>query len=98
MQNPGGKAMTLKPTVTASDPSRKFEWLGRLGVPGVFDGRHTFELEETESGSHLVHSEQFNGVLVRLMRKSLDTATLQGFHDMNDALKVRAEARVGNES
>jgi len=93
MQPPGGKATTFKPTVTAVDAAQTFEWLGRLGVPGVFDGRHRFELEPTPSGgTRVVHAEQFQGVLVRLLRKSLDTRTNAGFEAMNAALKTRAEA------
>jgi hypothetical protein len=32
------------------------------------------------------------------MRKSLDTQTMQDFHDMNAALKARAEAHAGDAS
>jgi hypothetical protein len=97
LQPPGGRAMTFRPTVTVAEADHTFEWLGRLGLPGVFDGRHRFELEAIPNGTHLVHTEQLNGVLVRIMRKSLDTQTLQGFEDMNLALKTRAEARGGND-
>lgn len=93
MQPPGGKAMTFKPRVTAVEPAQTFEWLGRAVVPGVFDGRHRFELEATRSGgTRVVHSERFQGVLVRFMRTSLDTNTLAGFESMNSALKTRAES------
>lgn len=99
LQPPGGKAMTFKPVVTAVETEQAFEWLGRLGLPGVFDGRHRFVLQGTPSGgTHVVHSEHFNGVLVRFMRKSLDSQTRQGFADMNNALKARAEAFAGSES
>jgi len=99
LQPPGGKPMTFKPVVTAVEPARIFEWLGRPGVPGVFDGRHRFELEPTPSGgTRVAHSEQFRGVLVRLMRKSLDTQTLAGFEAMNTALKTQAEALAGAQS
>ena len=94
LQPPGGKAMTFKPTVTIVEQNQSFEWLGRLGVPGIFDGRHRFELEATRDGTHVVHSEYFKGVLVRFMRKSLDSQTRQGFIDMNTALKARAEERA----
>lgn len=96
MQPPGGKAMTIKPAVTAVEPAQTFEWLGHLGVGGVFDGRHRFELQATPSGgTRLMHSEQFDGVLVRFLRKTLDTQTKSGFEAMNTALKTRAEAEVG---
>jgi hypothetical protein len=88
--------MTIKPAVTAVEPARTFEWLGHLGVRGVFDGRHRFELHATPSGGTRVrHSEQFAGLLVRLLRKSLDTQTKSGFEGMNAALKTRAEAAAG---
>ncbi len=93
MQPPGGKAATFRPTVTEVEPARTFEWLGRLGVPGVFDGRHRFELEPTPSGgTRVIHTERFRGLLVRLLQESLDTRTLEGFRAMNTALKTRAEA------
>jgi hypothetical protein len=95
MQPPGDKAMTFTPTVTAVEAERTFEWLGRLLLPGVFDGRHRFELEATADGrTRLHHAEYFTGILVRAMRRSLDTATIAGFHAMNDALKARCEAEV----
>ncbi|MEO1058611.1 MAG: SRPBCC domain-containing protein [Actinomycetota bacterium] len=93
LQPPGGRAMTFKPTVTEVEPARTFEWLGRLLVPGVFDGRHRFELEPTPGGgTRMVHSEQFSGLLVRLLRSSLDTTTVAGFTAMNEALRDHVEA------
>lgn len=89
---PGGKAMTFKPTITVVDVERTFEWLGRLFVPGLFDGRHRFELHRTEDGgTRLVHSEAFSGLLVRPLRSSLDTNTCRGFEAMNAGLKHRVE-------
>ncbi len=93
LQPPGGRAMTFKPTVTEVEPARTFEWLGRLVVPGLFDGRHRFELHPTpDGGTRLVHSEQFSGLLVRVMRASLDTTTVAGFTSMNEALRRRVES------
>ncbi|MFW2383151.1 MAG: SRPBCC family protein [Acidimicrobiales bacterium] len=99
LQPPGGRAMTIKPTVSAVESAKTFEWLGHLLVSGVFDGRHRFDLEATPAGgTRLVHSEQFNGILVRFLRKSLDTQTRDGFVAMNTALKTRAEADAGARS
>ena len=95
MQAPGGKAMTIRPTVTVVEPRRSFEWLGHFGLPGVFDGRHRFDLEATSTGTHLTHTEHFSGLLVRSMKRTLDNGTLAGFAALNTALKSRAEAKVG---
>lgn len=93
IEPPGGRAMTFKPTVTVVDDARVFEWLGRVGIPGIFDGRHRFELTATPSGgTRLAHSESFSGLLVRVMRRSLDNHTTPGFEAMNSALKTRAQA------
>lgn len=92
MEPPGGRAVTFKPTVTVVESEKTFEWLGRLGMRGVFDGRHRFDLEKTSRGTRLTQSESFEGVLVRVFRKSLDTQTKAGFEAMNVALKERAEA------
>ncbi len=97
MQPPGGRAMTFRPTVTEVEPGRVFEWLGRLLVPGLFDGRHRFELHPTSTGgTQLVHTEHFSGILVRPLKGSLDTGTLAGFEAFNRAIRERAEARIRN--
>jgi hypothetical protein len=46
----------------------------------------------------VTQSEQFDGVLVRFMRTSLDTKTVAGFDAMNAALKARVEATVASPS
>lgn len=91
LEPPGGRALTFKPTVTEVAEERVIEWLGRLGVPGVFDGRHRFELVPHGEGTRLIQTECFTGMLVPFLRSSLDTRTLAGFRAMNDALKARAE-------
>lgn len=64
-------------------------------MPGIFDGRHRFELTPLPSGgTRFVHTEHFSGLLVRFARRSLDNHTKQGFEAMNAALKTRAEAAV----
>jgi hypothetical protein len=91
---PGGKRVTFKPTITEVEAGRSFEWLGRLVLPGLFDGRHRFELLPNGDGTRFLQTERFAGVLVPLMRRSLDTHTRAGFEAMNNALKARAEASI----
>jgi hypothetical protein len=56
---PGGRPMTFKPTVLAADPGRELRWLGRLLVPGVFDGEHRFQLEPLPDGrTRFIQSER----------------------------------------
>jgi len=92
---PGGKAMTFRPTVTAALPGRELRWLGRLLVPGLFDGEHRFLLEPLAGGrTRFVQSERFSGVLVPLLRGTLAKTRL-GFEQMNRALAAEVEARQG---
>mgnify|MGYP001825684409 FL=1 len=98
LESPNGKPMTFKPTVTVVEPNTKFEWLGRLGFPGLFDGRHIFELEPTAAGTRFVQREEFTGILVPLFARSLDGKTRAGFEAMNRAMKQRAEAAAPKEA
>ena len=92
IEPPGAKPMTFKPTVKHVDPGKSFRWLGRVMLPGIFDGLHVFELSKHgEGGTRLIHREEFRGFMVPLLWKSLDTQTRAGFEAMNAALKERAE-------
>jgi hypothetical protein len=92
VQPPGGKQMAFRPTVLRADPNRELRWLGRLWVPGLFDGEHSFEIEPLEGGAvRFVHREQFGGLLVPLLSKMIDRDIRRGFEEMNRALKQRVE-------
>jgi hypothetical protein len=89
---PGGRPMTFRPTIIAVEPGKRLEWLGRLIMPGIFDGRHSFQLEAlTDGTTRLTQAEEFSGFLVPLTGTMLER-TRAGFEAMNEALRVRAEA------
>jgi hypothetical protein len=90
---PGARRMTLKPVITEVTPEQVLEWWGHLGLRGIFDGRHRFELHPVAGGTRLVQSEVFTGVLVPFVARTLDRGTAAGFALMNAALKARAEQR-----
>jgi hypothetical protein len=91
LQAPGGMAMTFRPRVLAASPGRELRWVGRLLVPGLFDGEHRFVIERTGADScRLTQGETFTGILVGLFGRNL-RATADGFDQMNQALKVRVE-------
>jgi len=93
IQPSGAKGMTFRPCVLVADAGRELRWLGRLLVPGIFDGEHSFVIQPLAGGKVLLRqSELFSGVLVPLFRGSLDRDTKRGFEEMNLALKARAEA------
>ena len=92
LEPPGGKGMTIKPTVLAAEPDRELRWKGRLVIPGLFDGEHTFRIEPIDGQrSRFVHGERFTGILVGFV-KGILAKTEAGFEQMNAALKQRVEA------
>ena len=96
IEPPGGAAMTFRPTVLAVEPGRELRWVGRLLIPGLFDGEHQFEIRPLGRGRvRFVQQERFTGMLVPLFARNLDDHTLRGFNAMNAALKLRAEGAVG---
>lgn len=92
---PGGISVPITAELTAVDLERTLQWTGELLVPGLFGGRHTFELEPTaDGGTHLDHWEQFSGLLVGLL---VDDGLEQAYHDLNDALAEQATEGASGE-
>ena len=92
IQPSGASGMTFKPTVLKAEPNRELRWLGRLWIPGLFDGEHILTIEPLAANRvRFVQREIFTGILVPLLARSLDTDTRRGFEEMNRALKARAE-------
>ena len=86
LQPPGGRAMTFTPWVSAVENHRYLEWIGRLGMPGLLDGRHSFSLTPLPGRRTLLQqSETFTGMLVPFAGSIL-TRTRAGFEAMNQAL------------
>lgn len=94
LQLEGQKPQVFKPLITSVKEQESFRWLGSLFFKGLFDGEHYFELEAiNEHKTKLIHGEHFSGILSGLVLSMIEAATLQGFEQMNLALKERAEKR-----
>jgi hypothetical protein len=92
MEPSGASGMTFKPLVLKAEPGHELRWLGRLLMPGLFDGEHIFSIENLEANRvRFTQREVFTGLLVPILARGLDTNTRRGFEEMNQALKVRAE-------
>jgi len=91
LEPPGGMSITLHPTLLEVVPNHTLRWLGRLVLPGIFDGEHHFILVSLGANrTRFVQQERFTGVLVPAFASSLDKHTLAGFQAMNAALRTRA--------
>jgi hypothetical protein len=86
-----GRLMTVKPKITAALPGTELRWTSRL--PGIISGEHSFTLTATDSGTRVVQSETFQGLLTRFSGKTFANAEAS-FQALNQALKQRAEARA----
>jgi len=93
LQRTKSSTMTFRPRVLTANRPRELRWLGRLGIPGLFDGEHSFTITPAEGGEILfAQAESFRGILVPLLWRSLQRDTKPMFDRMNDALRTRAEA------
>ena len=84
--------MTFRPRVLRAVPDQELRWLGRVVLPGIFDGEHFFKIEPLDQGrrTRFIQGERFTGLLVRLLH-NFDRGTREGFEAMNQALKARVE-------
>lgn len=90
---PSEKPMTFAPTVLICRPNQKLQWIGKLGIRGIFDGKHTFEIRPLSTNKCVfIQAERFSGILVPLLKKTLYKTKL-GFEHMNEALKNEVEKR-----
>lgn len=92
MGTPTGGTITFRPEVLVADPGRELRWLGRLGLPRVFDGEHYFLLRAENGGTRLIQGERFRGILLWVMDVQPFRAE---FARANEGLKTRAEQVSG---
>ncbi len=84
--------MKFKPTLLVFEKNKELRWIGKLLFKGLFDGEHSFIIEDNKDGTVTFrHEEIFNGILVGPFAKKLDNDTREGFEAMNEALKKRVE-------
>ena len=87
----GTRPMRFRPTVKVVVPNREFRWLGHLGIRGLFDGEHIFELTPLNSRStRFVQRERFRGIFLPFLARRLEQDVRRGFEEMNRALRERA--------
>jgi hypothetical protein len=87
----GGKPQTFTPSVTSIRENAELQWLGALRWSWLFSTEHRFALTAVGSGTRLVHSEVFRGLLVPLLRNTIDR-TERAFRALNSALRDRVES------
>ena len=90
IQPSGGKGMRFRPTVLMNEPNRELRWKGKFLFPGLFDGEHFFRIGITPDGAVLFQQgEVFSGLLVALVKRSLDGATSPGLHHVEPSAETQ---------
>lgn len=88
----GSKEMTLHCIVTRVEPNRELRWKYHVGLNALFSGEHSFVIEPIDADHvRFIDREVFDGWLVPLQAKDIDTNSKHGFEVMDQALKERAE-------
>ncbi|MEQ1876712.1 MAG: SRPBCC domain-containing protein [Bdellovibrionia bacterium] len=77
--------------VTKFEKPKTFRWRAKMMAGFLFTNDKVFELEETPSGTRLVHKELFSGLLIPLFWGHFDKNVPAMLKSMNDALKKTAE-------
>lgn len=72
LQDPQKNKMPFHAVVLNKQENQEFKWRGKLLITGLFDGEHYFQLSTIgENRTRLIHSEEFQGILVRAFLKTL---------------------------
>ena len=94
---PGGRTVVMRPIVLGWAPPRELRWRATFVSRRLFSGEHGFRLEEQAPGRvRFTQDETFSGLLVPLYARMRLAATRLGFAQMNEALRMRAEAQVSS--
>jgi hypothetical protein len=92
IESRSGKNRKYSPRITKVEEGRELRWFGKSSLPGFLNAEHIFTIEELQPVRvRFIQREVFSGLLTRIFGKGVDTDIRQGFQDMNNALKKRAE-------
>lgn len=92
------KDMNFVCKVVRVEPNREFAWTFHVIHPFLFRGEHIFQLEPTgEHRTKFIDREQFEGLLLPMQAKDLQTNGLVAMVDMGKALKERVEQSKASE-
>ena len=80
------KQMVFTPEVIEAKVNEELRWVGRLAIPGIFDGEHYFILETHEGRTRFIHGEKFSGFALWFINTD---QYLENFKAMNIALSNR---------
>ncbi len=87
----GGDAQSYSPVITEMNRPDSFRWNAKMGAAFLFSNDKILKLTEIDSGTHLVHSETFSGLMATMMWGKMKEGVPPMLNSMNEALKALAE-------
>jgi len=79
------------PVITGLKEPGYFHWRAHMLAGFIFTNDKIIELKETESGTHLTHTETFKGLLAPIFCGQMEKGVPPMLNSMNKALKELAE-------
>ena len=79
------------PVITILDKPKSFRWRAKMIAEFIFTNEKVLRLEETSTGTRLIHKELFSGMFVPLFWTSVEKEAPSMLNSMNEALKTKAE-------
>jgi hypothetical protein len=86
-----GDGPNYKPKITELRENKHFRWRAHMMAAFLFTNDKVFDLEETATGTKVVHKELFTGMLAPLFCGQMEVGVPPMLNSMNAALKVLAE-------
>ena len=87
----GEDGPTYAPEFTEFENGTSFRWRATMGAGIIFTNDKKIVLEETENGTKLIHSEFFNGMMLPLMKGTMQTGVPPILDEMNAGFKAASE-------
>lgn len=93
MRNKDGKdGPKYEPVITGFEIPRALRWRAKMLFESIFTNDKFFELQSSGTGTKLIHSELFSGVMVPLVWSKIEESVPPMLNSMNEALKKKIEA------
>ncbi len=90
-ESEGTNGPKYNPKIIKLDKPNYFHWRAHMLAGFIFTNDKTIELKETSTGTKIIHSEIFKGMLVPLFSGQMNKGVPPILNAMNKALKERAE-------
>ena len=80
-----------QPKIIQLDKPTLFQWRAHMMAGFLFTNDKIIELEKTDTGTKVTHSETFKGLMAAMMRGQMEKGVPPMLNSMNEALKNVAE-------